>query len=43
VLVLFTTAAKSPNRPCPRCRTVNRPMARYCAHCGHQLDKPFKS
>ena len=38
-LVLFATAAKSPNPQCPRCKEVNRPMARYCAHCGNPLFK----
>ena len=40
LLVLFTTAARSPSPQCPRCREINRPMARFCAHCGHKLDKP---
>ena len=37
--VLFATAAKTPSPLCPSCRQANRTMARYCAHCGHQIDK----
>ena len=37
LLVVFTTAAKKPNPHCPRCKEINRPMARYCAHCGQPL------
>ena len=25
------------SRTCPRCSTVNRPVARYCANCGLRL------
>ena len=39
-IVVFTTAAKQPERRCRRCRELNRPMARYCAHCGQALFKP---
>ena len=39
VFALFATAAKSPTPRCPRCKTVNRPMARFCAHCGNPLGK----
>ncbi len=39
VLILFTTAARSPRRQCPRCQAVNRPNARYCAFCGQKLVK----
>ncbi len=39
VLVVFTTGGRRPSPRCPRCQDVNRPMARYCAHCGQQLFK----
>lgn len=39
LLIVFTTAAKSPNPRCPRCGEFNRPMARFCAHCGNSLAK----
>ena len=39
-LVVFITGAKRPSPRCPRCQEVNRPMARYCGHCGHALFKP---
>jgi len=31
---------RRPNRACPRCHTINRPPARYCAHCGARLNRP---
>ena len=37
-LVIFSTSARTPNPQCPRCQKINRPMARYCAHCGRKLD-----
>lgn len=39
VFVLFATAARSPTPRCRRCKNVNRPMARYCSHCGNPLIK----
>ncbi len=35
--IVFTTAARHPEPTCSRCRQVNRPNARYCAHCGQPL------
>ncbi|MHC4063098.1 MAG: zinc-ribbon domain-containing protein [Planctomycetota bacterium] len=32
--------ARKPHRRCPRCQTLNRPPARYCAHCGARLNVP---
>ena len=31
---------RKPHHHCPRCRTVNRPQARYCAQCGARLNTP---
>lgn len=36
-LVVFVTAARNPNPRCRRCKELNRPMAMYCAQCGHKL------
>ncbi len=36
-LAVFTTAARNPTPQCPKCKERNRPMARFCAHCGHRL------
>lgn len=38
-LVVFITAARNPNPRCKRCREVNRPMAKFCAHCGQRLKR----
>ncbi len=38
-LAVFATAARSPTPRCSRCHEVNRPMARFCAHCGQPLKK----
>ncbi len=35
---LILGLAKRPSRKCPRCRTLNRPAARYCAQCGARLN-----
>ncbi len=35
---LILGLAKRPSRKCPRCRTLNRPAARYCAQCGAGLN-----
>ena len=47
VCVIFVIAAfvllsvlRRPRRQCPRCRTINRPLARYCAQCGTRLNTP---
>jgi predicted amidophosphoribosyltransferase len=47
VCVIFVIAAfvllsvlRKPHHCCPRCRTVNRPQARYCAQCGARLNTP---
>ena len=47
VCVIFAVAAfvllsilRKPRRHCPRCRTLNRPQARYCAQCGTRLNTP---
>ncbi|NOT02608.1 MAG: zinc ribbon domain-containing protein [Phycisphaerales bacterium] len=39
LMVLFTTAARSPRRMCPRCRELNRPGASFCAQCGQPLGR----
>jgi len=31
---------RRPHRRCPRCQQLNRPPARYCAHCGTRLNVP---
>ncbi len=35
--VVFTTSARKPTPRCRNCREINRPNARFCAHCGHRL------
>ena len=47
VCVFFVVAAflalglaRKPHRRCARCQTLNRPPARYCAHCGARLSVP---
>ena len=37
---LILGLAKRPSRKCPRCQTLNRPPARYCAQCGARLKHP---
>ncbi len=31
---------KRTRRRCPRCHTLNRPPARFCAECGAKLSQP---
>ncbi len=38
-LAVFTTAARKPAPRCPKCTEHNRPMARFCANCGHPLNQ----
>ncbi|HUU85355.1 MAG TPA: zinc ribbon domain-containing protein [Phycisphaerae bacterium] len=39
VFVLLSVLRK-PRLQCPRCQTINRPGARYCAQCGARLNTP---
>ncbi len=39
-LVMAMAAARRPHRRCNRCHLINRPPARYCAHCGARLNVP---
>jgi hypothetical protein len=42
VVALFVVIglAKRPSRKCPRCKTLNRPPAEFCAQCGAKLGPP---
>jgi len=37
VIVFLGTCARKTARRCPRCKELNRPHARFCAHCGQRL------
>ncbi len=38
--LIAMVAARRPHRRCNRCHLINRPPARYCAHCGARLNVP---
>jgi hypothetical protein len=40
ILLRAARLRRSAGGPCPKCRTTNRPDARFCACCGSALAAP---
>ncbi len=37
VIAFLATCTRRSSRQCRRCKEINRPYARFCAHCGQRL------